>query len=52
MSLAFMVKLTNIVSGASLRKAVEETVKERFLEMNNKAIKIGFKLAEDYKKKQ
>jgi 2-oxoglutarate ferredoxin oxidoreductase subunit gamma len=51
MSLAFMVRLTDIVSGASLKKAVEETVKERFLEMNNKAIKIGFKLADEHKKK-
>jgi 2-oxoglutarate ferredoxin oxidoreductase subunit gamma len=50
LSLAFLVKITGIVSEASLKKAVINSVKPQFKDLNMKAIKIGFKLADKYEK--
>jgi len=47
-SLAFLVKITDIVSLSSLKKAVLASVKPQFRTMNEKALKIGFKLADKY----
>jgi 2-oxoglutarate ferredoxin oxidoreductase subunit gamma len=48
LSLAFLVKITKVVSESSLKTAVSNSVKPQYLEMNQKAMKIGFKLAADY----
>ena len=52
MSLAYMVKVTGIVSDSSLKKAVKETVRKRFFELNSKAIKLGFTLADKHLKER
>lgn len=49
-SLAFLCRITEIVSLTSLKKAIKERVKERYVEMNMKAVKLGVHLAEDYLK--
>jgi len=48
LSLAFVVKITNIVTEKSLESAIRTSVKPAFVEMNIKAMKIGFKLAKNY----
>jgi len=45
MTLGFLVKKTNVVSEKSLKEALKNSVRPQFLEMNLKAIKIGFELA-------
>ena len=45
MTLGFLVRKTNVVSEKSLKEALKNSVKSQFLEMNLKALKIGFKLA-------
>jgi len=50
LSLAFLVKITGVVSEISLKKAVCDSVKPQFKDLNIKAIKIGFKLADKYEK--
>ena len=45
MALAFLVKITGIVKESSLKKAIEETVKPAFVDLNLKAMQIGFELA-------
>jgi len=45
LSLAFLVKITGVVSEGSLKTAVCNSVKPQFKNLNMKAIKIGFKLA-------
>lgn len=50
LSLAFLVKITGIVKEESLRQSIAETVKPAFVEINHKAMEIGFELAEKYKK--
>lgn len=50
LSLAFLVKVTNVVSENSLKTALQESIKTQYLDMNLKAIKLGFKLAETYLK--
>jgi 2-oxoglutarate ferredoxin oxidoreductase subunit gamma len=45
MALAFLVKITGIVKESSLKKAIEETVKPAFVDLNLKAMQIGFDLA-------
>jgi 2-oxoglutarate ferredoxin oxidoreductase subunit gamma len=50
MSLAFLVKVTGIVKEASLKQSIAETVKPAFVELNHKAMKLGFDLAEKYAK--
>ncbi len=42
MALAFLVKITGIVKESSLKKAIEETVKPAFVDLNLKAMQIGF----------
>lgn len=49
LSLAFLVKITGVVSETSLKTAVCESMKPQFKDLNLKAIKIGFKLAEETK---
>ncbi|MDD2331666.1 MAG: 2-oxoacid:acceptor oxidoreductase family protein [Candidatus Cloacimonetes bacterium] len=51
MSLAFLVKLTGIVKEESLKQAIAETVKPAFVEINHKAMNIGFDLVNKYKPK-
>ena len=46
LSLAFLVKVTKVVSTSSLKKAVEKSMKPAFADLNNKAMKIGFDLAD------
>lgn len=50
LSLAFLVKITGIVKEESLRQSIAESVKPAFVEINHKAMEIGFELAEKYKK--
>ncbi|PKN79245.1 MAG: 2-oxoglutarate ferredoxin oxidoreductase subunit gamma [Candidatus Cloacimonetes bacterium HGW-Cloacimonetes-1] len=50
MSLAFLVKITGIVKEDSLKQAIAESVKPAFVDLNHKAMKIGFDLAKNYKK--
>lgn len=48
LSLAFMVKISGIVSETALKKAIESTVKKSFIDVNLKAMKLGFDLAKKY----
>ena len=48
LSLAFLVKVTKVVSVNALKTAVCNSVKPQFVDMNKKAMKIGFKLADEY----
>lgn len=50
LSLAFLVKTTKIVSENSLKMALEDSVKPQFKALNLKALKLGFKLADEYGK--
>lgn len=50
-TLGFLVRKTNVVSEASLKKAVTNSVKSQYVELNKKALKIGYKLADEYVKK-
>ncbi|MDZ4182628.1 MAG: 2-oxoacid:acceptor oxidoreductase family protein [Candidatus Cloacimonadaceae bacterium] len=50
LSLAFLVKITGIVKEDSLKQSIAETVKPAFVDLNHKAMKIGFDLAKNYKK--
>ena len=50
LSLAFLVKITGVVSETSLKKAVCDSFKPQFKDLNIKAIKLGFKLADKYEK--
>lgn len=49
LSLAFLVKITGVVSENSLKKSVSDSFKPQFKNLNLKAIRIGFKLADNYK---
>lgn len=51
-SLAFLVKVTGIVSEKSLEEAVKESIKPAYYAMNEKAVKLGYKLAEEAMKEQ
>jgi len=51
LSLAFMVKITGIVNEKSLETSIAETVKPAFVDLNLKAMKLGFELAKNYGKK-
>ncbi|MCD4652206.1 MAG: 2-oxoacid:acceptor oxidoreductase family protein [Candidatus Cloacimonetes bacterium] len=46
LSLSYLVKITGIVTPESLRKAIRDTVKPAYVELNLKAMKLGMKLAE------
>ena len=48
-SLSFLVHITKIVSEKSLKEAIKETIKPRYVDMNLKAMKLGIKLADNYK---
>lgn len=48
LSLAFLVKVSNIVTDKSLESAIRESVRPAFVDMNIKAMKLGFKLAKNY----
>ena len=50
LSLAFLVKVTGIVKEASLEQSISETVKPAFVELNLKAMDLGFELAKNYGK--
>lgn len=50
LSLAFLVKITGIVKEESLKMSIAETVKPAFVDLNHKAMQIGFDLAKNYKK--
>ena len=49
LSLAFLVKVTKIVSETALETSLRQTVKPAFVDLNLKAMKLGFKLANEYK---
>lgn len=44
-ALAFLVKVTKIVTQVSLKKAVCESMKKEYIDLNKKAIRLGFRLA-------
>lgn len=48
LSLAFLVNITGIVSEASLKTAVIDSVRPQYQDLNLKALKLGYKLAEKY----
>ncbi|HOA29462.1 MAG: 2-oxoacid:acceptor oxidoreductase family protein [Candidatus Cloacimonetes bacterium] len=50
LSLAFLVKVTGIVSENALETSLRETVKPAFVDLNLKAMKLGFDMAKNYKK--
>lgn len=50
LSLAFLVKVTGIVKETSLKQAIAESVKPAFVDINHKAMELGFELAAKYKK--
>ncbi|MDD2597027.1 MAG: 2-oxoacid:acceptor oxidoreductase family protein [Candidatus Cloacimonetes bacterium] len=50
LSLAFLVKVTGIVSEKALETSLRETVKPAFVDLNLKAMNLGFDLAKNYKK--
>lgn len=50
LSLAFLVKVTGIVSEKALETSIRESVKPAFVDINLKAMKLGFDLAKNYKK--
>lgn len=50
LSLSFLVKITKIVSEKSLETSIRETVKPAFVDLNIKAMELGFDLAKNYGK--
>jgi len=48
LSLGFLVKITGVVSENSLKTAVCNSMKPHFKNLNMKALKLGFKLAENH----
>jgi len=48
LSLAFLVRKTGVVSENSLKEAVKNSMKPRYVDLNLKALKLGFKLADEY----
>jgi 2-oxoglutarate ferredoxin oxidoreductase subunit gamma len=49
-SIAFLIKCTGIVKEESLKQAIKESVKPAFVDLNLKAMQLGFELAENYRK--
>ncbi len=47
LSLAFLVKKTGIVTPESLERSIRESVKPNYVDMNVKAMKLGFELADN-----
>ena len=52
LSLAFLVRKTKVVTENSLKEAVKNSVKARYVDLNMKALKLGFKLADEYKEEE
>ncbi|PID28961.1 MAG: 2-oxoglutarate ferredoxin oxidoreductase subunit gamma [Candidatus Cloacimonadota bacterium] len=52
MTLGFLVKMTNVVSVEALEESVKQWAKPAFLDLNMKALKIGYDLYEKHKLKQ
>lgn len=50
LSLSFLVRVTSIVTEKALQAAIEASVKPAFVDINLKAMQLGFKLADEYKK--
>lgn len=50
LSLSFLVRLTKVVEESSLEQSIRESVKPAFIDLNLKAMKLGFELADGYKK--
>jgi len=48
-TLAFLVRKTKVVSESSLRQAIKNFIKPHYFALNLKALKLGFKLADEYK---
>lgn len=49
-ALSFLVRKTQVVSETSLKEALKNSIKPAYLDLNNKAMRIGFKLADEYQK--
>lgn len=49
-ALGFMVRLIKVVSEAALEQSLRETVKPAFVDLNVKALHLGFELADNYGK--
>ena len=49
-ALGFMVRLIKVVSEESLAQSLRETVKPAFIDLNIKAMNLGFELADNYGK--
>ena len=47
-ALSFLVRITKIVSENSLKEAISNSVKPAYVDLNIKAMKLGFKLADKY----
>jgi 2-oxoglutarate ferredoxin oxidoreductase subunit gamma len=50
LSLSFLVKKSGIVTEQALQKAIEISVKKAFVDVNIKAMKLGFELAKKYQR--
>ncbi len=50
LSLAFLVRITGIVSAESLERGIRESVKSHYVDINVKAMKLGFELADNARK--
>ncbi len=50
LTLSFLVKITKAVSLESLEQAIRETVKPAFVDLNIKAMNLGYELADNYEK--
>lgn len=50
LSVAFLTKITGIISDESLAASIAQSVKPSFVDLNLKAMKLGFKLAKEYGK--
>lgn len=50
LSLSFLVRLTKVVKESSLEQSIRESVKPAFVDLNIKAMNLGFELADAYKK--
>lgn len=50
LALGFLVRVTKVVNEDSLAQSLKESVKPAFIDLNLKALQIGFDLADEYKK--
>ena len=49
-AISFITEITGLIAYKKLEEAIKENVKEKFIELDIKAAKLGTKLAHDYKK--